>query len=656
MAGAPKLARIAPWAAGIALLGAGIITALRLPNALRADPVCEDLAACQAACDDGHAWGCFALAKHYADGEGIAKNPGKALALWTRACDDGDGDACSRMSWIHRLGMYRQPKDAEKSKQYEGRMFQAYRRACDEGLASSCFALGRSHEDGKGTGADPAKAAAAFERVRVYWDARCQQNVGKACGSLGLMHQSGILVPVNPALGLDYREKACELGVAIDCSLGGHQAQEAKALERASRLFNRGCELDDASACEAAARLTEDPQDKLALYQRRAGIYGALCEKDYVAACWRAANIYSDQASFLPKDEEKARAYTEREVALRQTGCEQGVASDCARLAAAFAMGKLVSRDIERSREFLARACELGDRGSCAERREPLSDVVDVSLGYHSCVVKSDGSVWCWGQNREGQLGDGTKEDRDRPVAAQGIPPAVAVDLYGGTSCVRTVDQQAWCWGSGFTGVTRVDGERAALEVAAGFDLVCTLHEGGDVGCSGYDAQTLELGASAVRVGGLQRCAIVKGKLMCWGSVMQEFVAKPKAVLERSDVVDASVSSEGFCALFEDGAATCRAQPLLSEPMRELELSGVRLISGDADAGCAMKGDELWCWYLREGELKKPFLVKKMAGVRKLLVRSYEGCALTADKQLFCWYVFSPEPELVTFLSSSSAP
>lgn len=46
-----------------------------------------------------------------------------------------------------------------------------------------------------------------------------------------------------------------------------------------------------------------------------------------------------------------------------------------------------------------------------------LSDVVAVAAGYeHNLAIKRDGTVWAWGWNKNGQLGDGTKTDRLIPV------------------------------------------------------------------------------------------------------------------------------------------------------------------------------------------------------------------------------------------------
>ena len=43
-----------------------------------------------------------------------------------------------------------------------------------------------------------------------------------------------------------------------------------------------------------------------------------------------------------------------------------------------------------------------------------VSKPVDTSA--HTCVIREDGSVWCWGSNSRGQLGVGGGGDRDDPT------------------------------------------------------------------------------------------------------------------------------------------------------------------------------------------------------------------------------------------------
>lgn len=52
-----------------------------------------------------------------------------------------------------------------------------------------------------------------------------------------------------------------------------------------------------------------------------------------------------------------------------------------------------------------------------------LTNVVAVAPGArHACALKKDGSVWCWGKNDRGQLGDGIKVDSAYPVKVTGLP------------------------------------------------------------------------------------------------------------------------------------------------------------------------------------------------------------------------------------------
>jgi alpha-tubulin suppressor-like RCC1 family protein len=61
-----------------------------------------------------------------------------------------------------------------------------------------------------------------------------------------------------------------------------------------------------------------------------------------------------------------------------------------------------------------------------------LSDVVAVAAFWHGLALKRDGTVWGWGSNYSGALGDGTTTERATPVQVAGLSDVVAIDTrYG---------------------------------------------------------------------------------------------------------------------------------------------------------------------------------------------------------------------------------
>ena len=87
-----------------------------------------------------------------------------------------------------------------------------------------------------------------------------------------------------------------------------------------------------------------------------------------------------------------------------------------------------------------------------------LAGVVEIDAGDEfSCARLAGGELRCWGQNFHGQLGDGSMEDRDTPVAALDFGEAIELTCGSVHTCARRAGGQPWCWGSNGSGRTGTD-------------------------------------------------------------------------------------------------------------------------------------------------------------------------------------------------------
>jgi alpha-tubulin suppressor-like RCC1 family protein len=76
-------------------------------------------------------------------------------------------------------------------------------------------------------------------------------------------------------------------------------------------------------------------------------------------------------------------------------------------------------------------------------------DVVQVAAGgTHGLALRSDGSVWAWGYNEHGELGDGTNTQRFTPVQVRGLTRVITQVAAGGRfSLALRSDGTVWAWG-----------------------------------------------------------------------------------------------------------------------------------------------------------------------------------------------------------------
>jgi alpha-tubulin suppressor-like RCC1 family protein len=110
---------------------------------------------------------------------------------------------------------------------------------------------------------------------------------------------------------------------------------------------------------------------------------------------------------------------------------------------------------------------ELGDDTS-TQRAAPVAVVTSGALagktvselaagGMHTCALDDDGAAYCWGRNDSGQLGNGSTNWSNAPVAIDGsgaLAGKTIASLSAGYvhACVLTADGRAYCWGQGSYG------------------------------------------------------------------------------------------------------------------------------------------------------------------------------------------------------------
>ena len=130
-----------------------------------------------------------------------------------------------------------------------------------------------------------------------------------------------------------------------------------------------------------------------------------------------------------------------------------------------------------------------------------LSNVASIAAGgLHSCAVLDDGTVVCWGNNEDGQLGNGLTEGTTTPVAVSDLTDIAAVSLGTSSSCALTSAGALFCWGSNVEG--QIGDDRAC-------SMRCPLPQ---------PVSGLGSGVAQISVGGLHACGLTDaGAVLCWG-------------------------------------------------------------------------------------------------------------------------------------------
>jgi alpha-tubulin suppressor-like RCC1 family protein len=258
----------------------------------------------------------------------------------------------------------------------------------------------------------------------------------------------------------------------------------------------------------------------------------------------------------------------------------------------------------------------------------------------HSCALRGDGTVSCWGSNSGGALGDGTFLASTTNASVVGLSNAVAVKAGFSFTCALKSDASVNCWGSNSSGqlgatssasasasALAVSGLSDAVAIAVGQRHACAIRSNSTVACwgangygqlgdgslnqsnvsiavKGYGGTGTLSGVVALSLGEGHSCALMgNGTMACWGwngkgQLGQGLRVDPNGV-SVDDLLDSNV------------------------PKPVSNFSGVvALASGspNAEHNCALKADSsVWCWgYNNAGQLGDGTLVRKSTPVAVL--------------------------------------
>lgn len=268
-----------------------------------------------------------------------------------------------------------------------------------------------------------------------------------------------------------------------------------------------------------------------------------------------------------------------------------------------------------------------------------LSDVTQVAVGSgHSCAVREDASVWCWGFNYVQQLGTDTPPGGfEPPVQARGVTGALEVGVSQMGSCALLDDGGVSCWGGGpvvsraFGPPTRREDITGAVELSVADSVACALLRDGSAVCWGgliqHPSGAALAFATATGVPAPERlvrvaaddalaCALgASGALYCWrgmGSFPYEASPGPPPfpALQTADemppLVDVDAGDGRVCGVTDDGEVWCMQEfpdeqeelptGALPTPARVEGIDDALAVVVTYGAACAITPRGLACW------------------------------------------------------------
>ena len=279
-----------------------------------------------------------------------------------------------------------------------------------------------------------------------------------------------------------------------------------------------------------------------------------------------------------------------------------------------------------------------------------LSGITAVAAGNgFSVALKSDGTIWAWGDNTYGQLGDGTTTARLTPVQVTGLTGTfVAISAGGSHALAVKSDGRLWAWGnnsSGQLGDNSTDVRHTPVEVfsnikyvSAGFDHTMVLDINGSVwtwgnnsnGQLGNATQTnssapvLAVPGGSVRIAAGNKCSVVlryttshlTGSIVTWGKNSDGQLGigtttdsySPLTISNFADIANVSAGNNHLVVAKNDGTVWAwgnnssgqlgnNSNVASTSPIQTSMVTGIVHLSAGSGDTVAYKNDgTVWAW------------------------------------------------------------
>ena len=215
-----------------------------------------------------------------------------------------------------------------------------------------------------------------------------------------------------------------------------------------------------------------------------------------------------------------------------------------------------------------------------------LSGVKALAAGSsHSLALKDDGTVWAWGTNESGQLGDGTNANSTQPVKVANLSGVEAISGGGASSYSLALkdDGTVWAWGDNRASQgTRIGGQLGDDEITS----------------SNTPLQVSDLpsGMEAIAAGAEHGLALKDdGTVWAWG---YNWFGQ----LGDGTSTDGTLTT---CEVTMIGGTTSSSCPDSNTPVQISEVGGIEAIAAGGAHGLALKDDgTVWAWGMnQDGQL-----------------------------------------------------